>query len=143
MNGPRTRRLVLFTASAALAVGTVCVSSSAFATPRAAGALTASTYTSDDSSDPESSGSGQGTDTSDNDRGNATGGDGDAEYNSPNGNATGGDGVGRPIKSIKSIKRTWRSDHPTAHIGDAPARQRSYTTKSSPAVHASKVVLWY
>ncbi|MFB7170626.1 S41 family peptidase [Streptomyces sp. NPDC056254] len=41
MNGTRTRRLVLLSASAALAVGTVSVSSGAFAVPRAAGALTA------------------------------------------------------------------------------------------------------
>ncbi|MFF9978105.1 S41 family peptidase [Streptomyces erythrochromogenes] len=41
MNGTRTRRLALLTASAALAVGPVSVSAGAFAAPRAAGALAA------------------------------------------------------------------------------------------------------
>ncbi|MFE5494327.1 hypothetical protein ACFQ7Z_30815 [Streptomyces virginiae] len=125
MNGFRTRRLVLITASAALAVGTVSLSSSAFAAPRAAGTPTASVYTGDDSPDPDNSGSGQDTDTADNGTG---------------GHATGGDPV---YRLVKSIKRTLRSDHPTSYVGETPAKQRTYTTKSSPAVRSSGVVLWF
>ncbi|MEW2583666.1 hypothetical protein [Streptomyces virginiae] len=116
MNGTRTRRLVLITASAALAVGTVSLSSSAFAAPRSVGTPTASAYTGDDSPDPDTAGNGTG------------------------GHATGGDPV---YRLVKSIKRTLRSDHPTSHVSETPAKQRTYTTKSSPAVRSSGVVLWF
>ncbi|MFE5627366.1 hypothetical protein ACFQ8S_35540 [Streptomyces virginiae] len=136
MNGTRTLRLALLTTAAALAVGTVSMPSGAFAAPRASGALTAPAYISEDSPDPDSS---QDTNAGRNagHPGNATGGRTD-DHNTPSGNATGG-----TPREIKSIKRTVGSDHPTTHLGEAPAEQRPYTTSSSPAARSSKVVLWF
>ncbi|MFJ9933870.1 hypothetical protein ACIRSJ_12165 [Streptomyces virginiae] len=94
--------------------------SGAFAAPRASGALTAPAYISEDLPDPDSQ-------------------DTNAGKNAGHpGNATGG-----TPRKIKSIKRTVGSDHPTTHLGEAPAEQRPYTTSSSPAVRSSKVVLWF
>ncbi|MEC4575757.1 hypothetical protein [Streptomyces virginiae] len=134
MNGTRPLRLALLTAVAALTVGTVSLPSSAFAAPRASGALTAPAYLSDDSPDPDTD---QDTDTgrSAGHPGNATGGR-EGDHNNPGGSATGGE--------MMYIKRTTMSaDHPTTHIGEAPAEQRPYTTSSSPAARSSKVVLGF
>ncbi|MFJ6785877.1 hypothetical protein [Streptomyces yangpuensis] len=119
MNGTRTLRLALLTAAAALAVGTVSLPSSASATPRAADALTAPAYISKDSPDPDT-------------------------HTGPPADSPGGNATGETPREIKSIKRTTVSpDHPTTHIGEAPAEQRPYTTSSSPAARSSKVVLGF
>ncbi|MFJ6785871.1 hypothetical protein [Streptomyces yangpuensis] len=121
MIGTRPLRLALLTAAAALAVGTVSLPSSAFAMPRAADAVTAPAYIGGDSPDPDT---GQDTDT--------------GKDAGSSGSATGG-----TYRALKSLKKTVTSDHPATHIGEAPVKQRPYTTSSSPAVRSSKVVLGF